>query len=48
MERQLSFRYFFLVSWGGVKMSPLGTSTANWPIVKAVMPDGDECGAVNW
>jgi hypothetical protein len=24
---------FFLVSWGGVKLSPLGTSATNWPTV---------------
>jgi hypothetical protein len=23
----------FLVSWGGVRLSPLGTSATNWPIV---------------
>jgi hypothetical protein len=27
-----------LVSWGGVRLSPLGTSATNWPIVPA--PDG--------
>jgi hypothetical protein len=26
---------FFLVSWGGVRLSPLGTSATNWPIVPA-------------
>jgi hypothetical protein len=35
----------FLVSWGGVRLSPLGTSATNWPIVPAPMID-DECGAV--
>jgi hypothetical protein len=25
----------FLVSWGGVRLSPLGTSAINWPIVPA-------------
>jgi hypothetical protein len=25
----------FLVSWGGVRLSPLGTSVTNWPIVPA-------------
>jgi hypothetical protein len=39
--RQLVF--FFLVSWGGVRLSPLGTSANIWPIVPA--PD-DECGVV--
>jgi hypothetical protein len=23
----------FLVSWGGVRLSPLGTSATNWPTV---------------
>jgi hypothetical protein len=27
---------FFLVSWGGVRLSPLGTSATNWPIVPAL------------
>jgi hypothetical protein len=26
---------FFLVSWGGVTLTPLGTSATNWPIVPA-------------
>jgi hypothetical protein len=30
--------YFRLVSWGEVRLSPLGTSATNWPIVPA--PDG--------
>jgi hypothetical protein len=25
---------FSLVSWGGVRLSPLGTSATNWPIVR--------------
>jgi hypothetical protein len=29
------FKFFFLVSWGGVRLSPLGTSATNWPIVPA-------------
>jgi hypothetical protein len=24
-----------LISWGGVRLSPLGTSATNWPIVPA-------------
>jgi hypothetical protein len=38
---------FFLASWGGVRLSPLGRSATNWPIVP--VPDdigGDECGSV--
>jgi hypothetical protein len=35
---------YILVSWGGVRLSPLGTSATNWPIAPA--PDDDECGAV--
>jgi hypothetical protein len=31
-------RIFFLVSWGEVRPSPLGTSATVWPIVPA--PDG--------
>jgi hypothetical protein len=27
--------FYFLVSWGGVRLSPLGTATTNWPIVPA-------------
>jgi hypothetical protein len=26
---------FFLVSWSAVRLSPLGTSATNWPIVPA-------------
>jgi hypothetical protein len=26
---------FFLVSWGGVKLSPLGTSATNWFVLPA-------------
>jgi hypothetical protein len=29
------FFSFLLVSWGGVRLSPLGTSATNWPIVPA-------------
>jgi hypothetical protein len=29
---------FSLVSWGGVRVSPLGMSATNWPIIPA--PDG--------
>jgi hypothetical protein len=32
---------FFLVSWGGVRLNPLGTSATNWPIVPV-----PECGAI--
>jgi hypothetical protein len=38
-EKGLSFRVsaifiaLFLISWSGVRLSPLGTSTTNWPIV---------------
>jgi hypothetical protein len=27
--------FFFLVSWDGMRLSPLGTSAINWPIVPA-------------
>jgi hypothetical protein len=36
--------FHFLVSWGGVRLSPLGTSATVRPIVPA--SDDDECGAV--
>jgi hypothetical protein len=26
---------FFLILWGGVRLSPLDTSATNWPIVPA-------------
>jgi hypothetical protein len=26
---------FFFISWGGVRLNPLGTSATNWPIVPA-------------
>jgi hypothetical protein len=29
------FSFFFLVSWGGVRLSPLSRSATNWPIVPA-------------
>jgi hypothetical protein len=32
------------MGWGGVRLSPLGTSATNWPIVPA--PDDGDCGAV--
>jgi hypothetical protein len=38
-----SSSFFFLVSWGGVRLSPLCTSANIWPIVPA--PD-EECGIV--
>jgi hypothetical protein len=30
-----SLVFFFLVSWGGVRLSSLGTSATDWPIVPA-------------
>jgi hypothetical protein len=27
--------FFFLLSWGGVRLGPLGTPATNWPIVPA-------------
>jgi hypothetical protein len=35
---------FFLFSWGGVRLSPLGTSATKWPTVPA--PDDGEYGTV--
>jgi hypothetical protein len=40
------FSSFILVSWGGVKLSSLGTLAINWPILPARMIDDDECGTV--
>jgi hypothetical protein len=37
---------YFLVSRGGVRLSPLGMSATNWPIVLAQYDYDDECGAV--
>jgi hypothetical protein len=42
-ESQTSFVNFVLVSWGREKLSPLGTSATNWPILPA---PNDGCGAV--
>jgi hypothetical protein len=39
------FLLIFLISWGGVRLSPLGTSATVWPIVPAP-DDDDECGGV--
>jgi hypothetical protein len=33
---EISLEIFLLVSWGGVRLSPLGTSATNWPIVSAL------------
>jgi hypothetical protein len=40
----------FIISWGGVRMSPLGTSATNWSVVTAPDnndddDDDDKCGA---
>jgi hypothetical protein len=35
LPEELLFYFFFLVSWGGARLSPLGTSGTNWPIVPA-------------
>jgi hypothetical protein len=35
---------FFKHSWGGMKLSPLGTSATNWPILPSVI---DENGALD-
>jgi hypothetical protein len=36
-SRIISEEFFFLVlvSWGGVRLSPLGMSATNWPIAPA-------------
>jgi hypothetical protein len=44
MLEQVSF--FFLVSWGGVRPSALGTSITNYSIIPAPDDGDDECRAV--
>jgi hypothetical protein len=39
---------FFLVSWGGVRLSPLGTSATNWPIVPPRMMMMNVEQSVEW
>jgi hypothetical protein len=34
-DAYLSRERIFLISWGGTRLSPLGTSATNWPIVPA-------------
>jgi hypothetical protein len=36
--------FFFLVSWGGVRLSPLGMSALVYQ--PRMIDDGDECGAI--
>jgi hypothetical protein len=38
--------FFFLIPWGGMKLSPLGTLATIWPIIPARMIYEDNCGAV--
>jgi hypothetical protein len=40
------FHFFSFYSWGGVRLSPLGTLATIWPIIPTLMMDDDECGAV--
>jgi hypothetical protein len=40
----LFYFIFFLVSWGVVRLSRLGTSATNWPILPAPDDDDDERG----
>jgi hypothetical protein len=35
VKNELALRFSFKVSWGGVRLSPLGTSSTVWPIVPA-------------
>jgi hypothetical protein len=37
----------FLVSWGVVRLSPLGTAATTALLYQPRMIDGDECGAVD-
>jgi hypothetical protein len=34
-KRNIFRDFFFLVYWGEVRLSPVGTSASNWPIVSA-------------
>jgi hypothetical protein len=34
-SRSVGIVFFFLLSWSGVRLSPLRTSTTNWPLVPA-------------
>jgi hypothetical protein len=43
---ELFFFFFFFSLWGGMRLSPLGTSATNWPIYQPWMID-DECGAAD-
>jgi hypothetical protein len=36
--------FSFLVSWGGVRLSPLGTFVTNGLLYQPRMTDDDECG----
>jgi hypothetical protein len=51
LDTRILHVFSFLVSWGAVKLSPLGTSATNWHIVPALDDDDDddddyECGIV--
>jgi hypothetical protein len=35
LDSCIFFYYLFLLSWGGVELSPFGTSTTNWPNLPA-------------
>jgi hypothetical protein len=39
-DRTSTFSLVILVSWGGVRLSPLGTSATNWTIMPA--PDDND------
>jgi hypothetical protein len=41
------YLFFSLVSWGRVRLSPLGTSATIWPIVPAPNNADDERGTVD-
>jgi hypothetical protein len=40
------YSFFFKFSWGGVRLSPFGTSAAICPTVSTPVDD-DECGEVD-
>jgi hypothetical protein len=45
-EFQKLVPFFFLVYWGGVRLSPLGTSATVGLLYQPRMIDDDECGVV--
>jgi hypothetical protein len=47
LRTMLECNLVFLASWGGMRLSPLGTWTTIRPLYQPRMIDDDECGAVS-